>query len=520
MIFPKIIDSIEDNMEVQDSTENDLNGKKMKWHANRKKKLIIDEVITAENYYTQGKFSAALKRANILDNKAVDLPGNLVILPYGMKLIKLFSKHIETAFEQYGLQEHSYPLTAPIDSFEAEKKIFNLKDKILYIANDSELESGSPRGVLCPTGEATIYTHWSKEITTSSDLPITLYQKTNYFRPFSSGKHTGKGIFRALEAGDIFEFHSCFATKEQALFNLRKYYNMLCEISNKLHVPTLWTLRPPWTNNENLYEWSMGGDVPLPTGNTVQTATLYNQGDVFSKAYNITFKTDNKSHYTQQVTGCVTRRLILAHLMLGMDVEGNLFVHPDLSPTQVSIIFKKNNNVHNSSISNFIHSVAVKYRVSSVISNDKKVIIKHKNQNLCQGVPLEIFIQDKRDSTDKYKIVFTRCDTFEKSEVYVDSLDGIIHIIPSIMQMIGITFKQKVDKFYKNQLLQVTTIEQLSSAKNKLKLFPLLFDKKCCLDIEKMCNGEILGFLETEDTGKCILTGKKTKYTAVLSRRI
>ncbi|WP_446026164.1 aminoacyl--tRNA ligase-related protein [Bacillus sp. N6] len=514
-----MIDSVE-NIETETHRQKHSTKDFLKWDAKKRKQLVIDDIIAKENYYTQGEFSSALKKANILDNKAVNLPGNLVLLPYGVKLIKLFSKYIEAAFEKYNMQEYSYPVTAPLDIFEAEKNFFSLQNKLLYIASDSELEQSTPRGVLCPTGEATIYTHWSKEVKNISDLPIKMYRRTSYFRPFSSGKHAGRGVFRSLEAGDVFEFHSCFSEKSQALLTIEEYFKMLREISNQLYVPTLWTIRPPWTNNESLFEWSIGGDVPLPTGNTVQTTTLYNQGEVFSRAYNITFKNANKQYYTQQVTGCVTRRLILAHLMLGIDVEGNLFIHPDLSPTQISIIFKKYNVVNDHPIYKFKDIVSAKYRVESVFTDDKKTILKNRKKNKIQGVPLEIFIQDKRHSTDKYKIILTRSDTLEEAILYVDCMEDVLNSISPVIKQIGTTFEQKMDKFYKNQLLELNNIEQINSEKNKVKIFPLLFNKECCLKVESLFKGEILGFTEMDSEENCILTGEKTSYKAIFSRRI
>lgn len=483
-----------------------------------KKKLIINEITVGNRYYNQEKFSKALKSAGFLDNKSADLPGNMIMLPFGMKVLNIFNEKIHYYLKKLGMEEYSYPNTVSINTILKQKKIFPLENNLLLFGNHSDFEDKNPRGVLAPTGEALIYNHWAKLIRTSEDLPIELYRKANYFRPVSSGKHSGNSIFKSLEANDVFEFHSAFQSEMDAVGSAETYYYGLKKLLKSIDVPIIWSIRPTWTNKGGLYKWVIGGDVPLPTGQTVQVATIYNQSNIFSKVFDITFKDKGEIKHTHQITGCVTKRLLLAILMLGIDVQGNLFIHPDLSPIQISIILKTSsdhNNTDNKDILKLKSNLLQKgFRVSLNILEKNKNTKSYINKNNKQGVPVQIIITDKRFSDDKYKVILIRSDTLQERIIFCSDFTNIYIIVHELIQTITNSYKYLMNDFMKFQLTK-------DFDKNtKIKEIPLYISIDVIKRIESKYSGEVLGFKLSENTEVCVISKKNTKYIAYFSRRI
>ncbi len=468
----------------------------------------------------QGQFSTALRNAEILDHKAVQLPGSLVVLPYGVRLIEQFANIVNEEYQKNGLIEYRYPVVTPQSTFDPQQVFFNLEDKLLFIGTKGNFSKGTPRAALCPTGEAQIYSHWNKIVSSPQDLPIKMYQRTSYFRPNSSGKHSGNGVFRSMEAGDVFEFHTAYSKEEEATKSVVDYYRMLQSITRRCYVPTLWSVRPPWTNHHEVAEWSIGGDVPLPIGSTVQTATLYYQGTIFSKAYKVGYKVNGKMVYTHQVVGAITRRLLLAHLFLGME-NGQFLIHPDLSPDQVRIVYKKGveSADHINDLTLFLKHHGIRCSIQK--GTNSKESKRLRKINRLQGVPIEVFLLGKRSESDPFKIILRRSDTDEEAVLYKDTLGSLIDIIRPILSNIGISYQEKVQQFFLKQCISssIDSLADVLEAK-KVAVCPLTANKDTCLHIEKLCKGEVLGYTYAKESNPCVLTGNMVNTIAYISKRI
>ena len=204
---------------------------------------------------TLGDFSAALARAGILDNRVVDLPGSVVAPPDGVELLNLFRERVHSIYRAHGLQEYEYPLLAPTASLLPVSELLDLDGMLLYASE--EPGAGSADVVLSPTGEATIYSHWAKIVRSRRDLPIRMYRRARYFRPVSRGRHAGRGVFYAMEHDDIFEFHCAYGSSEELREELPRHWTLLQDVVRALHVPALWSTRPPWTNRHEVADWAL-----------------------------------------------------------------------------------------------------------------------------------------------------------------------------------------------------------------------------------------------------------------------
>jgi len=482
------------------------------------------ETVGANGWADFGDFSTALKKAGVLDNRTVNLPGALVILPFGIRLVEQFCQIVRQLYVQHDLQEYDYPFIVPLESFEPVRSIFPLDNRLLHIGTDIDFQAQKPRATLCPTGEEVIYSHWEKIVRSPSDLPIKMYRRARFFRPASSGKRSGRSVFRPMEAGDVFEFHCCYATSQERDRTLPHYLDMLRKISEAMHVPTLWSTRPSWTNHHQIAEWAIGGDVPLPSGATVQTACLYNQGQIFSKAYGIGFKQKGEFNYTHHVTGAITRRLLLAHLMLGMDSSGALFIHPDIAPDQVAVVFQRGIQEDAVAVEDFISTLqrsGIRTRFTQVES--RNALNKERHNNRQQGIPLEVVLQGRRHPKDTFKLILTRADTWEEAIFYCcDDLKLVLPLVQPILHNVGVSYYERVRRFFVSQCQQVSTTQTLRDAiaARYVGICPIVANEAVAVEIGSWGHGEILGYACGREMQKCALTGELTDVVAFVSPRI
>jgi len=469
-----------------------------------------------------GAFSSALKPAGILDHRAIAVPGAVVVLPYGMRLIKQFQELIRRFYQQFGLEEYEYPTVAPLEIYDPIQDILPLDNKLLHLGTDSDFAQQRPQATLCPSGEATIYAHWKTIVRSPADLPLRVYRQARYYRPTPSGKHSGRSIFRPLESADVFEFHCGFAGYEEGQQASSDYFAMLRAIASAAHVPTLWSTRPPWTNNRGVAEWAIGGDVPLPSGNTVQTASLYNQGQIFSRACGIRFKQGGKLMHPYHITGAITRRLAYVHLMLGMYESGALFVHPDFSPDQVAIVFQQrmqDDSAHIQKLLDTLTSYGLRLKLDRV--EGKNSIAHVRRSNRLRGVPLEILVQGRRNPNDRFRVVLTRADTYGEAILFEDMLLTIGLLVPPIVHNVGVAYVQRVRQFFERQccFASRTSLNDILGAR-RVAVCPLVASEKNTLEVDGWHRGEILGYARGHDTRPCVLTGERTDTVALISPRV
>ena len=218
---------------------------------------------------TLREFAAALKEAGIADNRAINLYGATVWLPYGMRLRNEFERQVSQTYERFGFEPFAYPSIVPDSVFKPLENLYDLKDKVLRIGTDSEVASGRHRAALSPTGEATIYFHWSSYIR-EAGLPLRMYRNATYFRPVRH--QAGMGLFNAMEATGVFEFHAAYADESCLESEVATHLRMLDEVFASFHIPRIWSLRPRWTNNMAASSRTLAADTLLPTGTSLQIA--------------------------------------------------------------------------------------------------------------------------------------------------------------------------------------------------------------------------------------------------------
>lgn len=472
---------------------------RLKWHENPRAAAKAAAGITLKN------FSNYLKSASILDNTTINMQGSTVWLPYGMKLRKIFDQVISDIYESYKIDPYYYPSLVPTEIFEPLDGLYSLKNRILCVGTEDEIEKGKYRAVLSPTGEATIYHHWMKYIK-HQPLPLRMYRNASYFRPVS--QQAGMGIFNAAEATGVFEFHAAYKERSEIESEINNYYAMLEEVFNFFHVPRIWSLRPRWTNNTAISLATYGVDTILPNNTSLQIGALYDQDTIFSSRFDIFITEHGKKQHTRQIAGFCSRRLLLSQLMMSCSALGRFFVHPNFSPVQVAIIFQKK-SFDADKVKNLFGRIgqAVRYVFDVCDSSHKAAQLQKNYQD--KGVPLIVLIQDKRQDHDEYNIVFQRGDNRQEAQIRIDDIDGSICDLMSVALFeIGAFADNKLNDYFNAQF-----------SNDVVKIIPLAYEENAVRQVEKSIKGEIIGFIVADDKQKCAVTQQDVLTRAVLCRR-
>jgi prolyl-tRNA synthetase len=464
-----------------------------------------------------GDFTTWLSKAGVLDTSSIELPGATVTLPFGMRLIRRMELILRERYENYGYQEYDYPLLVPATALEPTRKLMPLENSLVLAGDDRDWAAGRKRMVLTPTGEAAVYTHWARTIRTEADLPVRAYRRTRYFRP----ARAGRSVFRAIEALDVFEFQSCFADEHQAGRGFADALRMSREVADALHVPVLWGTRPPWTNNAAIAEQTVGGDVPLPHGSTIQVGSVYRQGQRFSRAYDVGYHRDGERINTWHVTGALTRRLLLMHLMLGMDADGELLVHPDLAPVQIAMTLATDDAQQQAECRQLADALTASgVRCELNLLERRRDIGRVHRVLRRQGVPLRIYLQPRRSAADRIRVVVVRADTREEAVLCPERLTDLTSLLCQSLAEVGVGYLRRARGFVAQRCRagDVESAKQIL-ADRAVAVLPLTPSRDAVDAIATWGLGEVLGLRRAATARPCVITGQPTTAVAYVSAR-
>lgn len=478
---------------------------------------------TEEKPPTLGDFSRALARAEVLDNGLVDLPGAVVALPYGVELLNRFRDRVHAVYRSHGLDEHEFPMLAPLSVLAPAAELLDLRGKLLYAGSDADLANGGPGMALLPTGEAAVYASWAKRVRSRGDLPIRMYRRARYFRPVSRGRHAGRGVFYAMEHDDVFEFHCAYADDAEMRAELPRWWQMLGDVAGALHLPVLWSTRPPWTNRHEVAEWALAGDVPLPIRATTQVGSLYNQGTRFSRPYGIGFREDGELHLTAQLAGYVSRRLLLVHLLLGMRAGGELFLHPDVAPAQVVVVLRGGDDGMHGEIAaglvGQLEDAGVRARLVSAESPGR--LRSELSRWSTRGVPLIVLLFAPREEGEPFRVVVRRADTGEEA-VLPEGAGGLVSRCRELLAEVGESWDRRTQQFVAGRLVETGTAASLHEAlaDRRVAVAPLAIEEEVVREVDGWRSGEVLGFCRTERLRPCVVSGVPAGTVALISPRV
>ncbi|MGW9119946.1 hypothetical protein ACWGRV_25540 [Streptomyces sp. NPDC055663] len=464
-----------------------------------------------------GKFAEVLHRTGVLDSRSIALPGATVVLPYGVRIVERFADLVKSSLRQAGYDEYDYPFLAPADIYRPTAELFDVEDRLLYAADRAGLAAGHPRAVLSPTGEATVYTHWARLVRHESDLPIRSLRRARYFRPMPTGSRSGRSVFKAMEAGDVFEAQACFADRPAAESEYRALGEALKRVAADYTVPVLWSDRPREGNNGAVADASVGGDVPLPTGASVQVGCLYDQGQRFSRAYGVAVRSHGERRFTHHVTAAITRRLVLAHLLLGLRSDRSLCLSPRTAPDQVGLIaFTPEARTAAARLADALTATGIRVAAGSDAPRRDAGLWQSR------GVPLLAYVAAPRAAGDTCRIVLVRADTRQEWQLLLDDPTQAVAAVRTALDTVDRALITELNAYVGRRHVHVTVADDARQAlaERSVVVAPLDPNPSALAEVASWHSGEVLGTRTDGVARRCVVTGAPTQGLAYLSSRI
>lgn len=495
--------------------KNDVDSMVSLWRNSNEVAHKSNKVVQAKGI-EQKQFASALLEANISDNRHSSASGTSIDLPFGVELFEYYAAFIKKVYTKHALREYRFPdLVARVD-LDRTNALLSLNDKILYIATDSDILRQRYRVALRPTGESGVYTYFRSRIRTRLDLPLMVFQRAKYFRPIPLRRRDAGDL---LEHVDIFEFHCAYPTISDLENGFEVFRLMLKSICKQIGLPVLWSTRPTWGNHP-IADFCVVADVPLPNGGTSQVAAIYFQNQKFSIPYEVSYKENQKYLHTYQLTGYVSRRLLLSTLLLTMNEFNHMLIPPFLSPYQVAILKSDDNikSIDAERIINIFNERNIRCQLFTLASKKETKQSFFREQS--KGIPVIMLIFGKRTANDQNRVVVFRNDDRTEEVLMLSELERVPGIITTLLDEISQKIETKLQTFLANRCITPSSkgFDDVLSAR-LIAICPLLAEEPAVSKIGLLGRGEVLGFVKTRHTVPCFTSGSPVSTLAFISTR-
>ena len=459
-----------------------------------------------------------------------DVRGCMIIKPYGYAIWEKIKDQLDTMFKETGHQNAYFPLFIPksylskeadhVEGFAKECAVvthYRLKNAEdgsgVVVDPDAKLEEEL---IVRPTSETIIWNTYKKWIQSYRDLPILVNQWANVVRWEMRTR-----LFLRTSEFLWQEGHTAHATKDEAVKETEKMLDVYASfVEQYMAIPVLKGFK---TANERFAgaEETYCIEALMQDGKALQAGTSHFLGQNFAKAFDVTFADKNgKQNHVWATSWGVSTRLMGALIMTHSDDYG-LVLPPKLAPIQVVIVPIYKNADQLAQISEFANSLTSELRESGVTvkfddDDNKKPGWKFAEYEM-KGVPLRIAV-GPRDMENK-TVELARRDTLTKEIV---SQNAISKTIISLLSTIQDDLFSKSKLFLNDNTSSADSIqEMIDILDNKGGFVEAFWDGESDseLKIKELTKATIRCIpLASNETGKCILTGKDDSVKVVFAR--
>ena len=486
----------------------------------------MSKKITPRNKDYSQWYNDIVQHAELAESSGVR--GCMVIKPYGFAIWEKMQQALDVMFKETGHSNAYFPLFIPksyfnkeaahVEGFAKECAVvthYRLKNDNGNIIVDSNAKLEEEL-IVRPTSETIIWDTYRKWIQSYRDLPILLNQWANVVRWEMRTRlflRTAEFLWQ--------EGHTAHETKDEAIEESKLMINVYAKFAKEfMSMPVIIGTK---TENERfagaIETYCI--EAMMQDGKALQAGTSHFLGQNFSKAFDVKFANkQGKLDYVWATSWGVSTRLMGALIMSHSDDKG-LVLPPKLAPFQVVIIpiYKGKEEL-----------VLIDEKVNDLIQELKSKGISYKYDNRdthkpgwkfaeyeLKGVPIRLSI-GKRD-IDNDTIELARRDTLEKKIYKFDSISNEIKRILDEIQdnLYNINLKRM-----KDNTVECVDFDDFSSkissgffvkaywdgtteTENKIKEKTKATIR--CIPIEK-----------SKVMGKCIITGKQSKYKVIFAK--
>ncbi len=457
-------------------------------------------------------FRSVLVDAGVMDYR-YPIKGCGVWLPYGFKVRRNILQVMRDLLDSTGHEEALFPLLIPETSLAKEAThVRSFEGQCFWVTQGGSTPL-EVKLALRPTSETAIGPMLRLWIRSHADLPLKLYQVVNIFRYETRAT---RPILRMREVSTFKEAHTAHATREEAEAQVREGMEIYKRFFEEMSVPYLVSTRPEWDRFAGAEE-STAFDMVCPDGRSLQIGTVHNLGQNFSKAFDITYETeDGKQEHIWQTCYGISGRAIAAVLISHGDDHG-FVLPPRIAPVQVVIVpipYKGREEGVNKTCEGVAEKLrAANVRVKLDLRTDLTPGSKFYYWEL-RGVPLRVEIGPRDVEQDMVTIV--RRDTLERETCKADE---IAPFTQRLMEKMAGELRQKAWRWMKNRLHRVGSLEEakrLLERRAGIVEAPWCGGRDCGLALEEKTNARVLGVpadaKEQAIEGECINCGKKAVH--------
>jgi len=464
--------------------------------------------VKREKWSHYGKwFRKVLIDAGILDYR-YPIKGCGVWLPYGFKIRKNVFQVLRDLLDSTGHKETLFPLMIPETALAKESSHVRSFEEECFWVTHGGTQPLKIKYALRPTSETAIAPMLKLWIRSHADLPLKLYQVVNVFRYETRAT---RPIIRMREVSTFKEAHTSHATFEEAEQQVKQAIKVYKDFFDAMGVPYRISRRPDWDKFPGAL-YSVAFDVVCPDGRSLQIGTVHNLGQNFSKAFDITYETDDgdQEHIWQTCYG-ISGRAIAAVLTVHGDDYG-VVLPPKIAPVQVVIIpipYKgKEEQINNTceDIAAMLKKADV--RVELDLRADLTPGSKFYYWDL-RGVPIRIEIGPKDVKQDEATIV--RRDTLEKQTC---KISGLVTTIQELTNKMMEDLRLKAWEWMDKRVHRVNNLEEAKKLiARKEGIVEVLWCGKveCGHKLEETAEARVLGIpmdVKEKIDGKCGICGK------------
>ncbi len=456
--------------------------------------------------------------------------GCMVIKPYGYAIWEKIQQELDLKFKETGHYNAYFPLFVPKSLFEAEEKNaegfakecavvthYRLKNDEknpgkLKVDENSKLDEEL---IVRPTSEAIIWKTYKNWIQSYRDLPILLNQWANVVRWEMRTRlflRTAEFLWQ--------EGHTAHATKKEALDETKLIVDLYTNfVENFMGISVLSGLKSESEKFAGAEETYCIESL-MQDGKALQAGTSHFLGQNFAKAFDVKFADkDGKLDHVWATSWGVSTRLMGALIMSHGDDNG-LVLPPKLAPYQIVIIpiFKSEDELNE--ISEYIKPLLNEIRNNGhSVKFDNRLNFKpgYKfNEHEIKGVPIRITV-GQRDLEQKTLEIFRRDKMMKKNINFSEVSNEIKFLIVDIQNEL----LKKSQKFMNDNINIANNYQEFKKMIEEGGFVLAHWDGTSESEekIKKETKATIRTIpFEKNDSGKCIISGKKSDCRVYFAR--
>ena len=433
-----------------------------------KEKKEIGITIKKEQDFSEW-YQQIILKSGLADYSSVS--GCIVFKPASYQIWEKVKETIDKEFKKLGIQNCYFPLLIPESLLSRESEhVKGFTPEVAWVTQAGDTKLAEKLAVR-PTSEAIMYDSYSKWIRSHRDLPIKLNQWNNVVRwefkhpvPFLRTRE-----FLWNEGHHVYSSQAELEKDKKAILTIYSDF-----LKNYMALPGLLGKK---TDKEKFAGAKATYTIEclLPNGKAIQGPDFHDDGENFSKAYNIKYLDENeKEKFALQATYAITTRMLGVMFAIHSDNKG-LILPPKLAENKLIIIpifTKKEKNKVLKQAKKLEKELA---EFNPILDErDYSPGWKYSEAEL-KGIPIRLEL-GPRDLKANSVTLVTRLG--EKSIIKLSKLKKQI---PKILEKIHLQLYNKANKLLKESLTTASSMQELKQAINnkKIALAPLCSNQEC-----------------------------------------